>query len=121
MCGLTRRHRDAESFKIPNDTLISPARVFSREPDDQIPNFGTNRRLAGTTWRRPSFRDQAPMPTEQRGRRDEERVPACAGQEAARRRQEQPLGRRHRRTLRLPTEDAEFVLQHDDFQFLEVV
>jgi len=35
--------------------------------------------------------------------------------------QEQPVDRRHRRTRRLPTEDAEFVLQHDDFQFLEVV
>jgi hypothetical protein len=57
----------------------------------------------------------------QRGRRDEERAPACARQEAARRRQEQPVDRGHRRTRRLPTEDAEFVLQYDDFQFLEVV
>jgi hypothetical protein len=58
------------------------------------------------------------MPTEQGGRRDDER--SCAGQEAARRRQKQPVDCRHRWTGRLPTEDAEFVLQHDDFQLLEV-
>ena len=43
-----------------------------------------------------------------------------ARQEAARRRQEQPVHRRHCPTRRLPTENAEFVLQHDDFEFLEV-
>ena len=43
------------------------------------------------------------------------------GQEAARGRQEQSVDRRHRGARRLPTEDAEFVLQHDDFKLLEVV
>ena len=43
-----RRHRDAESFELPNDALISPARVFCREPQHQLPNFRTNRRPAGT-------------------------------------------------------------------------
>src|ERR1700686_743108 len=71
-----RRHRDAESLELPNDALISPARVFSREPQDQLPNFWTNRQPAGTRGWRQSFSDQAPMPTEQRGRRDEERAPA---------------------------------------------
>ena len=44
-----RRHRDAESFELANDALIPPARVFSRKPQDQLPNFGTDRRPAGTT------------------------------------------------------------------------
>ena len=44
-----RRHRDAESFEFSNDASISPAWVFSGEPQDEFPNFWTNRRPAGTT------------------------------------------------------------------------
>src|SRR4029450_2869065 len=44
-----RRHRDAESFELPDDPLVPPARFFSREPQDQLPNFGPNRGPAGTT------------------------------------------------------------------------
>ena len=44
-----RRHRDAEPFELPHDALISPARVFSREPQDQLPNLVTDGRPASTT------------------------------------------------------------------------
>jgi hypothetical protein len=61
------------------------------------------------------------MPPKQRSRCDDEGSPAFAREEPARRRQEQPVNRRYRRTAGLPTEYGEFVLEDDDFQLFEVV
>jgi hypothetical protein len=60
------------------------------------------------------------MPAKQRRRCDDEGLPACARQEPAGRREEQPVGPRHRWTAGSSPEDAEFVPQHDDFQLLEI-
>ena len=69
-----RRHRDADSFELSDDLLISPARVFSREPQDQLSNFGTNRRPA--VRRDGVHRLATKRRCQQRGRRDDERAPA---------------------------------------------
>src|SRR6266446_8123486 len=61
------------------------------------------------------------MPRKEGRRRDDEGPPACARQEPAGRREEEPVGPRHRRTAGSSPEDGEFVPQHDDFQFLEIV
>jgi hypothetical protein len=37
------------------------------------------------------------------------------------RREEEPVGPRHRRTAGSSPEDGEFVPKHDDFQLLEIV
>src|ERR1700720_1653718 len=81
-----RRYRDVQPFELTDDAWISPAWIFSRETQYQLPNLLANWWPAGTTGRRPSLGDQAPMPPEQRGQRDEERSPACARQQVARRR-----------------------------------
>ena len=47
--------------------------------------------------------------------------PACARQEPASSREEEPVGPRHRRTAGSSPEDGEFVPKHDDFQLLEIV
>jgi hypothetical protein len=61
------------------------------------------------------------MPAKQRCRCGDEGPPACARQEPASRRQEQPVGPCHRRTAGSSSEDGEFVPNHDDFQLLELV
>jgi len=61
------------------------------------------------------------MPAQQRRWRHDERSPACTRQEPAGRRQEEPVGPRHRRTAGSSPEDGEFVPKHDDFQVFEVV
>jgi hypothetical protein len=58
------------------------------------------------------------MPAEERVRGDEERLPAHARKESARRRQEGPVSRVEVRTCGQPSQDGEFVAKHEDFEFL---
>ena len=64
---------------------------------------------------------QAPMPAQQRRRRHDEGSPACAREEPAGRREEEPVGPRQRRTADSSPENGELVLKHDDLQLLEIV
>src|SRR5262249_49202142 len=68
---------------------------------------------------RPSPRDQAPMPSQQRRWRDDERSPAGARQESAGGAEQQAVNRGDRRTPRFPTKDRELMPQRDDLEFLE--
>jgi hypothetical protein len=61
------------------------------------------------------------MPPKQRGRGDHEGSPAFPRQEPTRRRQEQSVDRRDRRTRGLVTQDGKFMPEHNDFEFFEVV
>jgi hypothetical protein len=61
------------------------------------------------------------MPPQQRRWGDHEGPPPILRQQPTCRRQEQAVDRRHGRTARLPTQDVEFVPQHDDFELFEVV
>src|SRR2546425_3041689 len=61
------------------------------------------------------------MPAHQRRWRDDERLPAAARQQPARRCQKDTVRPRQRRTTGPSPEDGEFVPQHDDFQFFEIV
>jgi len=61
------------------------------------------------------------MPAKQRRWRHDEGSPACLREEPAGRREEEPVGPRHRRTTGSAPEDGEFVPKHDDFQFLKIV
>jgi hypothetical protein len=42
-------------------------------------------------------------------------------QKPARRRQEQPVDRGHRRTLGLPPQDGQFVPEYGDFQLFDII
>jgi hypothetical protein len=61
------------------------------------------------------------VPSQERFRCDDEGSPVLSRQQAARRRQEQSVDRRHRRTLRVPTQDGQFVPEHGDFQLFDIV
>src|SRR5262245_66201471 len=99
---------------------ITPALVFSREPQHQVSNLTPQRRTTGRTRARPSLGDQAPMPAPQRRWRDDERSPTGARQESAGGAEQQAVDRGDRRPPRFPTEDRELVPKHDDFEFLEL-
>src|SRR5262249_60611481 len=100
---------------------ITPALVFSREPQHQVSNLTPQRRTTGGTRARPSLGDQAPMPAQQRRWRDDEPSPTGARQESAGGAEQQAVNRGDRRPPRCPTEDRELVPRHDDFEFLELV
>jgi len=61
------------------------------------------------------------MPAQERRRRDHEGSPPQAWQHAARSREEDPVDGSDRRTAGCPPKDREFVLQDDDFEFLELL
>ena len=92
---------------------------------DGGPAARISRRIGGRparrTFVRPSLRHQAPMPAQQRRRRHDEGWPACAREEPAGRREEEPVGPRQRRTAGSSPQDGKFVPKHDDFEFLEIV
>src|SRR2546422_3496109 len=100
---------------------MTPPRVVSRDTEDQRSDLPVVRRATGSTPIRPTLRHQAPMPPRQRRPCDDEGAPACARQEPAGRREEEPVGPRHRRTAASSLENGEFVPQYDDFQLLELI
>jgi hypothetical protein len=70
---------------------------------------------------RPPPGDQAPMPAQQRCRRDDEGSTMRAWQQSAHRGEEHPVDGAYRRTARFTPKDRDFVPQYDDFQFLELL
>jgi hypothetical protein len=110
-----------QALQLANDALITPARIVSREAHDESSDLRANRRATGLTRVCPTLRHQAAVPGKQGRRCDDEGPPACARQEPAGRRQDDPVGPCQRRAAGSSPEDGEFVPQHDDFQFLEIV
>ena len=69
---------------------------------------------------RPALGDQAPMPSQQRRRRDDEGTPTRARQESAGGAEKQAVNGADRRTSRLSAKNRDFVSQHDDLEFLQL-
>jgi hypothetical protein len=82
-----RRHDDAETFQLANDTLIPPARVFPCQPNDQLSNLTVNARSTGSSFVGPAFRHETSVPTQKRRRRDQQRRPRDPRQHPRGRRQ----------------------------------
>jgi len=61
------------------------------------------------------------MPSQQRRRRHDEGSPTLAWQQSAGSGDEHPVDGGHRGTARFRPKDREFVPQHNDFEFLELV
>jgi hypothetical protein len=61
------------------------------------------------------------MPSQQCRRRDDERSPTRAWQESAGGAEKQAVNRGDRRTSHLPAKNREFVPQHDDLKFLQLL
>src|SRR5262245_64821803 len=87
--GTHRRRGDghAEALQLANDAQIAPPRILPREAKDRLANLTSNRRPTDSTGVGPTLRHQAPMPSQQRRRRDDEGPPLCPRQELARRRE----------------------------------
>ena len=77
--------------------------------------------LAALNALRPTPRDRTPMPTQQRLRPHQEHLPRRPRQNPAERAQKHPVARRKRRPRNLPTQNRDFVSEHDDLQLLRRV
>jgi hypothetical protein len=61
------------------------------------------------------------MPAKQRRRSDEERAPACSRQQTAGGSEEDSIGRAQLGPIALATQHGEFVAEHNDLEFLELI
>ena len=116
-----RRHRDAKTLQLADNPWIAPPRVFSGEPQYELSNLTPHRRPPDGTRVRPPLGDQAPMPAQQRRRRDDEGPPTYARHQPAGDGEQHTVDGSNRRTACGAPEDREFVPQDDDFEFLELL
>src|SRR6266496_3357482 len=116
-----RRHFQAEPVDLTGDPLVTPARVLASEAEDELTDLPADRRSAGPTGVRPPAGNEAPVPAKQRRRGHQERVPARAGQQPARGREQDPVARTQRRSVYLASQHRQLMPKHDDLQLLEAV
>ena len=82
----------SEAGELSLDAAVSPARVLPCQPDDQLAQLGTNAGATGRARVGPSLGDQAAVPGQQGGRRDEPVAAQFAGQDPGQGGQESPVG-----------------------------
>jgi Arc/MetJ family transcription regulator len=80
-----------------------------------------SRRVHAATAIRPAAGDEPPMPAQQRRWRDEERSPARPWQQPTRCSKQDTIGHRQLRSPRLSPQHRQFVPEHDDLEFLELL
>src|SRR5262249_23886198 len=113
---------DPERAQLPDDTEVAPAAVLAREPEDERADRRVERRTARPPLRgRPAVSDELAVPAHERLRRDEERRPRAARQDAAQRSKQQPVAPRQPRARDLTAQDRQLVPQHDDLEILRMV
>lgn len=116
-----RRDRDPEACQLTDDSPISPAWVLPRHPQDERPDRRVHPGAAGSAARvGPAAGDEVAMPGKQGLRRDEEGRPAPSRQQAAGRRQKDPISRSQIGSMNLAAQDGELVPKDDDLQLLVV-
>jgi hypothetical protein len=98
-----RRNGDAEAEQLARDPLAAPTRVLARQPEHQRAGLAADRRPPGATAVGPAPGDEAPMPPQQRCRRDDERRPARSRQQPTRGGKEDAISRRQLRSTCLST------------------
>jgi len=84
-------------------------RVFAGETDREHSNIALDRPASSSAGVRPAPRDQSLMPSKQRRRRDDERLPAGGREQAAGRCQEEPVNGPDRRPTDLAAQHRELV------------
>jgi hypothetical protein len=101
------RHGEPKPLQLADDAWVAPARILPGQPQDQFAEFRVERWATGSLRICPTLGYQAPMPGQQRLRRDDQRRPPSAREQPARGREEEPVGPRHPRSGLPPPEDGE--------------
>ena len=110
-----RRDTEPERGELALDSLVTPAGVLAREPQDEPAELTADSRAAGSPARvGPAPRHELAMPAQKRVGRDEERAPAMARDEPARSGQECSVGWSKRGASNLAAKDRELVAKHYD-------
>ncbi len=118
-----RRCRDAyaDTGELADDPLVTPPRVLTREPQDQLPDLLGDRRSTGSpSGIRPPPPHQLAMPAEQGVRADEERRSARSAKQSAGRSKEDAVTLIQPRPRDLAAKNRELVSQHDNLKLLEL-
>jgi hypothetical protein len=114
-----RREPQAETFQLTLDAQVPPAGVLARQAEDQLHEISINRRAAAMPpGIGPALRHQAPVPAQQGLGPHQEARPASAGKHTRGRGKEDPVGVGELGARNLPTEDRQFMAQHDDLEIL---
>jgi hypothetical protein len=105
-----RRHANPESLELADEPLVSPVRVFAREPHDEFTDRTLARRSPGFPMGvRPAARDELPVPAQQYLRFDGEVRPSGSRHRATQRSQQRhgSVAAGHPAGAAPPTRDAE--------------
>ena len=98
---------------------MPPGRVFRCQAQHQLADLLVDRRPARPrTWIRPPPGDQLPVPSQQRGRGDEERRPPRTRQQPRQRRQHHPISRLQIGAVHLTPQHRHLVAQHQQLDVL---
>ena len=106
------------ALQLADDPLIAPPRILPGKPHNQCANVRWDRWSTGWSRIGPALGDQAPVPPEERRRRDDKHRPVDAGQQPACCRQEHPVGGPKRGTPDLPAKHCYLVSEDDDLEVL---
>jgi hypothetical protein len=111
---------DPEADELALDPPVAPARVLARQPHPELAHLDGCVRATGTAMRiRPTARDQFAVPTQQRPRTDEQRpLSGLPWQQAAKCRQQRPIGLRQLRTSDLTVQHPQLMAEQQNLDLL---
>jgi hypothetical protein len=89
-----------------------PLGLTARESGDHVADLAVRRRAAWLVWVAPPARHQAPVPGQQRGRRDQSVQVQLSRQQPDQRGEDRSIRPRGPWPVNLPTQDRDFVPQH---------
>ena len=115
-----RRDVHAHTGQLADDPLIPPAWVLTGNPQHELADVLRRRGSAGTAPQGPPSPNKPAMPTQQRVRADEERLPARSPQKPAGGSQEDTVAVLQTRAGDLLAKNRELVSKHDDLELLEL-
>jgi hypothetical protein len=115
------RHSESEPTKLAGDPLVAPARVLTREAQNQLTDLAADRRPTNSTVIGPPPRHQPAVPAKQRRRRDDKRPPAGSRKQLAGGGKEHSICGSQLGPSYLTPQHREFVAEHDDLELLELV
>jgi hypothetical protein len=107
-----------ESDELTLDPAMSPARIVSRQPHDEIPHLGADPRTTRPVRIRPVPLDQTAMPSQQRGRGDDPVLTEVTGQQPGQRGQHRPVRPRGPWATGLSAQHGDLVAQHQQLRRL---
>ena len=112
----------AQPDQLAMDAPVAPGRVLRREPQHQRADLrGDARPARPTTGIRPAPSDQVAVPTQQRGRGDEERRPPRPRQQPRQRRQHHPVRGFQVNPGDLTPQDRDLMAQHENLDLVGAI